>query len=179
MREIKVDTGVECLAFSPDGKILAAGCFDHAIRLVDAASGELIRKLVGHKGFPIQLAFSPDGKVLASASEGQEIARFWDVASAKEISKIEDRESRHRGISTVAFSPDGKLIATAGGEGYLFLWDAATGKNIRELPTGYWVRSMVFAPDSHTIAIGQGPYQGRHRPGRGGGEETHSIPDPR
>jgi hypothetical protein len=115
IRKIKADSAVECLAFSPDGKILAAGYFDRSIRLWDTVSTEMTRKLVGLKNAPIQLVFSPDGKVLGSAGD-HDVARFWDVSTGKEISKTEDREERHQSIRTVKHSP--REVPTRLGRGH-------------------------------------------------------------
>jgi WD40 repeat protein len=63
---------VTSVAFSPDGKILASGSYDHTIVLWDVHDpmkpqrlGEALR---GHERGVISVAFSPDGK---NASLGQ------------------------------------------------------------------------------------------------------------
>jgi WD40 repeat protein len=66
------------VAFSPDGKLLAAGCHDGAIRLWNAASGAVLRDVPGHELTVSRLAFSPDGKLLASASADTTVL-LWDV----------------------------------------------------------------------------------------------------
>ena len=44
-------------------------------------------------------------------------------------------------------------IASGGEDGSLWLWDLATGKEIRELPRlKYEIYSIAFAPDSKTFA---------------------------
>jgi WD40 repeat protein len=73
------DRGV-CLAFSPDGKTLAAGCVegDNDVRLYGVAAGKEHGRLGGHKGRVRALAFSPDGEWLASGSDDTTVL-VWDV----------------------------------------------------------------------------------------------------
>jgi hypothetical protein len=66
------------LAVSPDGKLLATAGEDHAIRLIDLASGKQTGVLTGHSNSINALAVSPDGKLLASGGEDWS-ARIWNV----------------------------------------------------------------------------------------------------
>jgi WD domain, G-beta repeat len=80
--------GISCLAFTPDGKKLAAGWReDGAIFLWDVASGQLITRLQRQARSTKAMVFSPDSKTLASVnssdSTSDEIA-FWDVPTFKE-----------------------------------------------------------------------------------------------
>src|SRR5262249_20697338 len=70
-----------CLAYSPDGAILATGHVDQSIRPWDAATGRLIRRLNGHQQAVRSLAFSPDGRTLASGA-GDATTLGWDLAGA-------------------------------------------------------------------------------------------------
>lgn len=140
------------IAFSPDGKTIAAGVGDRTIRLYDSATGqERLPRLgqenavpppkkgtgafIGFKGARAAacLAFSPDGALVASGPQG--IGYFggltdmpgidlWDVAAARRIRRL---EGHPWGINALAFSPDGTTLASAGGEGIARLWDVATG----------------------------------------------------
>src|SRR5262249_13461319 len=72
------------LAFSPDGKTLAAaGDNDINIRLWDVPQRKLRGTLQGHKGGVQSIAFAPDGKTLASCSQDNTF-KIWDVASGQE-----------------------------------------------------------------------------------------------
>src|SRR6201988_4976224 len=57
---------VNALAFSSDGKHLASAGQDKAVRLWDAATGELRHTLRGHEDEVLTVAFRPDGDLLAS-----------------------------------------------------------------------------------------------------------------
>ena len=52
------------IAYSPDGKTLATGCFDNNVQLREPATGKVVRVLMGHKGGVNSLAFSPDGRLV-------------------------------------------------------------------------------------------------------------------
>ncbi len=72
---------VDALALSPDGRLLAGGGSDTAVRLWNIATGRLLVSLAGHRGKIQQVAFSPDGGRLLSVS-GDGTVLVWDVAAA-------------------------------------------------------------------------------------------------
>jgi RNA polymerase sigma factor (sigma-70 family) len=69
---------VQGLAFSADGRTLAAGNW-HNVKLWEVATGQLRRQLNGHEGDACALAFSPDGRSLVSGSSDT-TGLVWDLA---------------------------------------------------------------------------------------------------
>lgn len=115
------------VAFRPDGKLIATGSQDTSIRLWDAANGNEIAILRGHKGYVDAVAFSPNGgNILSWARDGQLI--LWDITGTKVSKKI-------LGVTKggAAFSPDGRWIASGGPNKVIRLWHATTGTETRKL----------------------------------------------
>jgi WD40 repeat protein len=140
---------VTSIAFSPDGRTLAAGSVDQTIKLWDPGSGRGLRSLKGHTGAVNGLAFSPDGTRLASASTDRTI-KLWDVASSDEVGSIRGHTA---GVNSVAFSPDGTRLASAGGD-QVKIW-ASTG-NLEQTPSlgkDHQGPPTVFSGDGKWLAL--------------------------
>jgi WD40 repeat protein len=116
---------VDCLEFSPDGKVLATcanglnNTDDHVIRLWDVATGRELHKLVGHTRHVKTLAFAPDGKALASGSEDG-VIRLWDAATGRRTHEFPGHGGE---IEVLRFSGDGRILAAANADTTVLLWD--------------------------------------------------------
>jgi hypothetical protein len=80
---------VQCVAWSPDGKVLATAAHDGSIYLTDIPSGILLRRgnrvrLFGTGHIVLGMAFSPDGKTLAVREFGQSMST-WDLTTGKRL----------------------------------------------------------------------------------------------
>jgi WD40 repeat protein/serine/threonine protein kinase len=104
------DQEVNCVAFSPDGRLLATTGFSSKVNVWDATSKQLLVTLAGFTA-QIQmggLAFSPDGALLVAKSSSKLIA--WDTHTWTARAQLET--GNEFGRWAVAFSPDGKFLAT-------------------------------------------------------------------
>src|SRR5262249_31824364 len=120
---------VEYLAFSPDGKTLAA-VTDQVVRLWEMPSGKEKLSFQGHTGTITGIAFAPDGKKLITGSQDHTLI-LWDAATGKEERVF---KGHNIDLTAVAVSPDGRLLASGASHQSPFisfyevkLWDAATG----------------------------------------------------
>jgi WD40 repeat protein len=67
------------VSFSADGRLLASGGNDNAVKVWDASGGKELATLTGHTGWVRCVAFNPVKPQLASASWDQTV-RLWDVS---------------------------------------------------------------------------------------------------
>jgi WD40 repeat protein len=145
--------GARGLAFSPDGKLLAAIQNTGTVTLWETANGNpqaTLKPSPGirvrlHPSQPPGLAFSPDGALLAVA--GKETLVLWDVAERKERRRLPDRDARN-----IAFAADGKTLASVG-EIEIRLWDVTTGRQLQQRP-GHdtHLASIVLSPNGKILA---------------------------
>jgi eukaryotic-like serine/threonine-protein kinase len=149
---------VYCVAFSPDGTVLATSSTVPAeVQLWDVKTRSLIGTLPHHTGV-YSLAFSPDGHTLATnggypyaVATPAELS-LWDVASRVKLAALVGHSSS---AGWMSFSPDGRLLATPHGNGTVILWDVRTRAMVGEL-TGHrgLVISAKFSPDGELLATG-------------------------
>jgi WD40 repeat protein len=134
-------------AFSPDGKILAIGSFDDAIKLWDIAT-EQLRQTLTNSGPVISLAFSPDGQRLVASNDKGEVL-FWDLATGHRSTPLSGQTAN---VWSVAFSPDGQTLATASRDHTVGLWDV-TSQRSKGLLKGHGsrVESVAFFPDGKRL----------------------------
>jgi WD40 repeat protein len=143
------DGYVRTVAFSPDGRRLAASGDDHIVRIWDVPTCRLLYNLQGHSSKVRDLAFSPDGRRLASASNDCMI-RIWSLGDGL-CERILMRPSE---LADVAFTPDGTTLAGAEQRGVVTLWDVETGRVKLSLPVDdRELRCMAISPDGQALAV--------------------------
>jgi WD40 repeat protein len=171
LRELLVPSApIECLAFSADGKRLAAaytisGLAPFASRAVvvvfDVETGKVLRQLKEFNQAVHHLQFSADGKQLR-VSECDGPVSAWDTASGKQLrlwkppaKKDEDSGKVARGV----LSPDGKVVAWEVGcqedvrmSIRLRVHDAATDKLLYQMRLKRHEKSFTFSADGKRFA---------------------------
>ncbi|MBG1264608.1 NACHT and WD40 repeat domain-containing protein [Nostoc commune] len=141
---------ISVVAFSPDGKILAASDANGKICLWrDFAEGEQLLTCLGHIDWVRAIAFSPNGSTLCSGGTDQNV-KLWDVNTGECLKTLTGHRER---VRAVAFSPQGEILASGSDDRAVRLWsipDSKCYKILRE-HTGS-VLSVVFSPQGKILA---------------------------
>ena len=143
--------GVNAVAISSDGCMLASGSDDTFCKVHDTATGELLMGLKGHGDEVTAVVFSPDCSTVATASWDSSII-LWSCASGKEIRRIKEHKS---GVTCLAFRPDGAVLMSGSDDNSVRLWDPATGEQLKKVDGhAMAVNCVCFRADGGQIASG-------------------------
>lgn len=140
------------LAFSGDGKLLAADRTDGGLVLWEVATGqEFANPLSGRKADIGGITFTADEKI--AAASGDEII-LWDLKAESRLGEaLTDNNSI---VNAAAVSPDGRILAANTKNNTITLWELESGRHIARTLTGHTnpVRSVAFSPSGRMLASG-------------------------
>lgn len=173
-------------AFTPDGRVLAAGIIEKRLKFWDVTAGKEQNLGQTAKDYS-QVKFSRDGRLLA-LSENY-VVKIWDVATGRELTQLKVPNSgafTAQADAFMAFSEDGKRIATGGFDTDTIIWETETAKRVSNL-TGRtnMAYNVAFNADGTQLSSG-----GRTRwdlrtgsglriiPAAASSEKTYGVPSP-
>jgi WD40 repeat protein len=143
------------IAFSPDGKLLAASGNLPEVIVRDTSTFQITQRLKVNAP-PVALAFSPDSRVLAIAAEyykGPGEFALWDLQQDKKLPVPQPEWC----YISIAISSDGSLLAGASRAGTVHLREMATGKILRsfDAATSFEGNNARLSPDGKHLATGE------------------------
>jgi WD40 repeat protein len=145
---------LRAVAWSGDGRLLAAAGDDRAVHVWDTAGWKKQAVLEGHRKEVAELSFSPDGTLLASSAlDGT--TRLWDPVGGRLLVTAPG--------ACLHFSPDGRRLGFRTGP-TMGVWEVADGRECRVLHPGRvgnaagWLswkgpEGMDFSPDGRLLAV--------------------------
>ncbi len=148
---IECNTGISSVAFSTDGRRLAASGSSGVIQVWRVYDTELLYELKGHTANAWSVAFSCDDRWLGSGGSDATV-RVWDLEDG---SCTQELDVGGGTVWTVKFSPVSALLAAGSEDGVTRVWDTSEGTLIYELSDGtdaIW--SLSFSAGGKRLATG-------------------------
>ncbi|PYH92523.1 WD40 repeat-like protein [Aspergillus ellipticus CBS 707.79] len=144
--------GVECVAISHNGSMIASGSSDGTVRIWNLTTGQCDYQLDGPEYRCIQVAWSSDDSELTSIYDLTNQVWVWNVSTgrASQRSKVDGHSS-----SILSISPDGTKAASrhfCRGLRAIHIWSTTTGNAVLKIPGHF--HTMTFSPDSTKVALG-------------------------
>ena len=149
-----VEDSVLCLAISPDGKTLAAGGCDRAVRVFDLSEGidkaKLVQTVENHADWVLGCALSADGKYLVTAGRDK-TAKVWDLKAKESVVTFPEHQNIVYGV---AVKPDGSVGYSVGADKNIRNWKPnGEGKQVKASGGhGDEIFKVVAAPKDAILA---------------------------
>jgi serine/threonine protein kinase len=138
--------GIQQIAISPRGNLIASASEDCTIKLWNLTAGKIVHTFLGHPAFVYAVTFSPNEQIVVSGDYNGAI-KIWDIITGKEIATLLGSESV---INSLVISPDGRILAS-GSHQKINLWDLKTKKLIYTFADLDNVSEVVFSPNGKLI----------------------------
>ncbi len=155
---------VNALAWSVDGRLLAAGSSDGVVRVWDPAAGVERATVAGHTAGVARVAFgpaAPPGDALLATASARDGVQLWAADTGRRVAH-RPQAGHTDEVTALAYSPDGRLLATASTDETIRLWDGDGGEPLGTMDAAgmasgglcacFW--SLAFGPGGETLAAG-------------------------
>ncbi|KAM8849775.1 telomerase protein component 1 isoform 2-T4 [Spinachia spinachia] len=149
---------LNCVTFDPEGRLLAAGCWNGNVIVWNWLQNTTVTSLRGHRRSVRSLSFSPSSSTLCSGSISGEV-RVWSVPSSTCVGCFQ----AHRGAAeALAFLDGGSTLLSAGSDRLLQLWSGGLGRSVAALksddrepqpPVQKKLQSVASEPAALCVAV--------------------------
>lgn len=139
------DVGINNIALSVDGGIVAAASDDGYIRIFETGTWKLLEAFEAHDSYVTNVGFTSD--YLISISRDSSI-KVWDL---KDYSCKHKLEGHGDWVYTMAISPDEKQLFTTSNNCSTKVWDIEKGEELANLVDA---SKLIYASDGMTLMFG-------------------------
>jgi WD40 repeat protein len=141
---------VLALEFSPDGKFLASSSADRFARIVDLASGKVVKAFEGHTSYVLAVGWRAGGRMLVSAG-ADNVVKVWDTVTGDRKKNV---EGAGKEVTSVTFVGVTDQFLAASGDGQVRLLKE-NGEKVRAFEgAGDFVNGVAATPDGRYVIAG-------------------------
>ena len=151
---------VVSIAFSDDGKWIAASNTNCNLKILNIENGDCLTKVKTH-GYITELAISQDNRYIAGAYASSSKIEVWETETCKPIASLYADADIDGFYRPTLFSPDSKLIVSTYQteetyeEDAIVVWNVENGQQVASLTDHTsWVSSLSFSPCGQFLASG-------------------------
>lgn len=141
------------VAFSPDGKYVAATAGRRTVALLDSRNGKTVRTFESRSTGFYAVAVSSDGKWLASGANDR-FVRLWQVANGQQLPRMLGSSGV---ITSISFSHNNRFLVSGSISGEVKVWDLRSGREAYKLtssPRG--INSVSFSSNGKWLGAAGG-----------------------
>jgi serine/threonine protein kinase/WD40 repeat protein len=112
------------VSYSPNGDFLVSAAADGSVFLVDAGTGQLVRRLLAHEASVWDAAFSSDGRFILTGG-ADNVMYLWDfntnIGNEETYDGVGEGDVINASVSQVRFTEDGRIFSGSD-RGEVALW---------------------------------------------------------
>ncbi len=151
LQTLQLQAPVYRIALNQNSTILASGSNCGDILLWNLATGEISKRLVGHKLTVVDMSFQPQGQLLASSSFDTSI-KIWNLDTEDCVNTLTGHTEL---VSSVNFNSLGTQVVSSGLDKSIKIWDVESGQCLQTIQKHKkTVIDVLFSPNSQQIISG-------------------------
>ncbi|KAH7921578.1 WD40 repeat-like protein [Leucogyrophana mollusca] len=150
-RSVPLNSFIQSIAFSQDGRLIASASNEEGVQLWDAVTGINVADLGPKEKPSCAVCFSPSGAHIAIACETGLVV-VWDSFTTQVI--ISDGDHHDKPVTSLAFSANSEILASASRDNWIQLWDVGLGCAVCRQGSEGRILSLAFSYDSRILVSG-------------------------